>query len=261
MFEPWANASSPAALHSRRRLIRRAGNVNCLRALGVAPDEPVLTNAFILAPVPGAVEAVGGRAVLVEVDEDIRLDFDDLARKAEMSGARFLLLSHMRGHLCDMEQLMFLAEEFDLTVIEDCAHTMGATWNGSRLDRWNRRYGVVAAELAGSNRIAMPVRSKAEGMVGSSIQFRLPEPGEAGCRNVVARTAARGVSLNWFGDAEPVGFTSAHQSWRYMDAQQLPQTDRVHSTLFDMHFPLTFTREDCSLVGQIICEEIDEVEL
>lgn len=67
--------------------------------------------------------------------------------------------------------------------------------------------------------------------------------------------------MKWFGDAEPAGFTSAHQSWRYLDAQQLPQTDRVLSTLFDMRLPLTFTREDCSLIGQIIREEIDEVDL
>lgn len=38
----------------------------------------------------------------------------------------------MRGHLCDMEALVSLAAELGLTVIEDCAHTMGATWNGRR---------------------------------------------------------------------------------------------------------------------------------
>ena len=36
------------------------------------------------------------------------IDFDDLAAKAAASGARVLLLSHMRGHLCDMDALMAL---------------------------------------------------------------------------------------------------------------------------------------------------------
>ena len=54
------------------------------------------------------------------------------AAKARASGAGHLLLSNMRGHLCDMDRLMRVAKECGLTVIEDCAHTMGARWNGTR---------------------------------------------------------------------------------------------------------------------------------
>jgi dTDP-4-amino-4,6-dideoxygalactose transaminase len=101
-----------------------------LRAAGVQPGDTVLTNAFTLAPVPGAIAAVGGRPVLVEITADLVLDLEDLAQKARTSGARHLLLSHMRGHLCDMDRLVQLAANLNLTVIEDCAHTMGARWNG-----------------------------------------------------------------------------------------------------------------------------------
>jgi dTDP-4-amino-4,6-dideoxygalactose transaminase len=101
-----------------------------LRAAGVGPGDAVLTNGFTLAPVPGAIAAVGGRSVLVEITEDLVIDLDDLARKARASGAHYLLLSHMRGHLCDMDRLVQLAADLNLTVIEDCAHTMGARWNG-----------------------------------------------------------------------------------------------------------------------------------
>lgn len=103
-----------------------------LRAAGVGRGDAVLTNGFTLAPVPGAIAAVGGESVLVEIDEELRLDLDDLCRKAEASGARYLLLSHMRGHLCDMDRTMAIADRFAITVIEDCAHTMGAAWNGRR---------------------------------------------------------------------------------------------------------------------------------
>ena len=103
-----------------------------LRACGVAPQDAVLTNAFTLAPVPGAIAAVGGRPVLVEIDENLRLDLDDLTRKIATCTARVLLLSHMRGHLCDMDRLMQICDAAGITVIEDCAHTMGAYWNGRR---------------------------------------------------------------------------------------------------------------------------------
>jgi dTDP-4-amino-4,6-dideoxygalactose transaminase len=101
-----------------------------LLCTGVTPGDRVLMNAFTLAPVPGAVAHAGAEHVLVEVTPDLVIDLDDLARKAEASGARHLLLSHMRGHIADMGRLMPLCDRLGLTVIEDCAHTMGANWAG-----------------------------------------------------------------------------------------------------------------------------------
>lgn len=99
-----------------------------LRAVGVGPGDAVLTNAFTLAPVPGAIASVGARPVFVGVTESLTIDLDDLEAKAGM--ARVLMLSHMRGHLCDMDRLMRICDDAGITVIEDCAHTMGAAWNG-----------------------------------------------------------------------------------------------------------------------------------
>ena len=109
-----------------------------LRALNVQAGEPVLTNAFTLAPVPGAIAATGASPIFVEVTEDLVIDFADLEAKARASGARLLMLSHMRGHLCDMEALMRLCDRLGVTVIEDCAHTMGASWNGVASGRHGR---------------------------------------------------------------------------------------------------------------------------
>lgn len=99
-----------------------------LRAVGVGPGDRVLTNAFTLAPVPGAIASVGAVPVFVEVTESLVIDLDDLA--AKLDGARALMLSHMRGHLCDMDRLMALCDAAGVVVIEDCAHTMGAAWDG-----------------------------------------------------------------------------------------------------------------------------------
>ena len=111
-----------------------------LRAMGLGRDEPVLTNAFTLAPVPGAIAAAGGKPVFVEVTENLVLDFAHLEFQAKVSGARLLMLSHMRGHVCDMEALLALCHRLGVQVIEDCAHTMGATWNGVA----SGRHGIVA---------------------------------------------------------------------------------------------------------------------
>ena len=316
-----------------------------LRAAGVAPGDKVLTNAFTLAPVPGAIAAVAAEPVLVEITEDLVLDLRDLERKAVASSAKVLMLSNMRGHLCDMQALMALADRLGLTVLEDCAHTMGASWNGvksgnfglagcfstqtykhmnsgeggfitsldeafmaratmlsgsymlfdrhgagpgaavyddikldtpnmsARMDnvraailrpqlevldgaimRWNERYDAVAEALAKNPSIVLPDRPSAEFFVGSSIQFRLPGINAETARAFLDETQARGVELKWFGAPEPVAFTSAHPSWRYVPAQSLPQSDAILAGLFDMRLPLTFSLADCTLVGAHIAE-------
>ena len=107
--------------------------------------------------------------------------------------------------------------------------------------------------------IAPIPRPTAERPVGSSIQFRLPGFTADQCRAVLNVAAERGVELKWFGERDPVGFTSAHSSWRYVAAQDLPQTDGVLAGLFDMRLPLTFSIEDCTTVAAIICDVVDEV--
>lgn len=109
-----------------------------LRALGVGKGDRVLTNAFTLAPVPGAIASVGADPVFVGVTEDLVIDLNDLQDKADQSDV--LMLSHMRGHLCDMDRLMEICDRNGIRVIEDCAHTMGAAWNGKLSGTW----GVMA---------------------------------------------------------------------------------------------------------------------
>jgi dTDP-4-amino-4,6-dideoxygalactose transaminase len=101
-----------------------------LRACQVQAGDPVLSNAFTLAPVPGAIAGLGARPVFVEVTGDLTIDLGHLEAQAKASGAKVLLLSHMRGHIGDMEALVALCDRLGLRVIEDCAHTMGAKWKG-----------------------------------------------------------------------------------------------------------------------------------
>jgi dTDP-4-amino-4,6-dideoxygalactose transaminase len=111
-----------------------------LRALGVSPGDTVLSNAFTLAPVPGAIASLGARPVFVETSDRLTIDLDHLSQQAEAHpDARVLLLSHMRGHIADMDVLMAVAQAHDLTVVEDCAHTMGARWRGVP----SGRHGVI----------------------------------------------------------------------------------------------------------------------
>lgn len=101
-----------------------------LKSAGVRPGDKVLCTSFTLAPVPGALENAGALPVFVEVTKDLVTDLDDLERKAGASGARFFMLSHMRGHIADMDKVQEICRRFGITLIEDCAHTGGARWGG-----------------------------------------------------------------------------------------------------------------------------------
>jgi dTDP-4-amino-4,6-dideoxygalactose transaminase len=107
-----------------------------LKALGVKPGDKVLTSTFTLAPVPGAIAHAGAEPVLVETSADYMTDLNDLEHKAATSGARVFLLSHMRGHIADLLAVRGICDKYDIAIIEDCAHTMGAKWDGKHTGTW-----------------------------------------------------------------------------------------------------------------------------
>jgi dTDP-4-amino-4,6-dideoxygalactose transaminase len=109
-----------------------------LLGAGVRPGDPVLMGAFTLAPVLGAIANADGRPVPVEITPDLVIDLDDLVRKAEATGARHVLVSHMRGHVCDLGRLVELCDRLGLALIEDCAHSLGATWAGRQTGSFGR---------------------------------------------------------------------------------------------------------------------------
>ena len=111
-----------------------------LRAAGIKAGEPVLTNAFTLAPVPGAINNAGGQPILVEIDENYCVDMQHLEAMMDSSGSRFFMMSHMRGHIADMDAVVALCKKYAVTLIEDCAHTMGANWNGQK----SGSFGLIA---------------------------------------------------------------------------------------------------------------------
>lgn len=315
-----------------------------MKSAGVKPGDKVLCNAYTLAPVPGAIENTGASIELVEITDDYTIDLYDLEKKAAVTDTKWLMLSHMRGHITNMDSIMEICNRYDLTLIEDCAHTMGAAWNGRksgsfgkaacfstqtykhinsgeggllvsndpdliaraiihsgsymlyerhtsrpdmevfesiktmipnyscRMDhlraailrpqlrkldeqcrRWNERYQILENTLNAIDGITCPERDPRELYVGSSIQFSLNGQDEFTIKTFLKVCLQQGVELKWFGNKEPVGFTSAYESWKYFgNLPDLPNTKRILAVMCDMRIPLTFTHEDCYLIADII---------
>ncbi len=109
-----------------------------LKALGVKPGDKVLTSTFTLAPVPGAIAHAGAEAILVETTTDYMTCLLDLESKAASSEAKVFLLSHMRGHIADLQAIKAICDKHGIAIIEDCAHTMGAKWDGRHTGTWGK---------------------------------------------------------------------------------------------------------------------------
>ena len=120
-----------------------------LKACGLKPGDAVLVNTFTLHPVPSAIIHAGARPVFVETDHTLCIDLHDLAAKAQRSGAKFLLLSHMRGYIAEMDHVVSICKQNDITLIEDCAHGLGATWAGHKVGS----FGTAACFSAQTNKL------------------------------------------------------------------------------------------------------------
>ena len=109
-----------------------------LKSVDVLPGDKILCNAFTLAPVPGAIENAGAVPVFVEITDDYLTNLEDLKNKAIQSGAKYFLLSHMRGHIVNMDRVMEICRDLGITLIEDCAHTVGCRWGETFTGRFGK---------------------------------------------------------------------------------------------------------------------------
>jgi dTDP-4-amino-4,6-dideoxygalactose transaminase len=107
-----------------------------LRALKVGPGDEVILSAY---DYPGNflnVHTVGATPVLVDLDPaSWQMSLDQLSR-AIGPAAKVVIASHLHGGLVPMAQLMALAAERGLRVIEDAAQSPGALVDGRPAGTW-----------------------------------------------------------------------------------------------------------------------------
>jgi 8-amino-3,8-dideoxy-alpha-D-manno-octulosonate transaminase len=103
-----------------------------LIAAGIQPGDEVLVPGYTFIASMSAVIAVGGRPVLVDIDESLTIDPKDAENKIT-DRTRILMPVHMLGNPCDMERLGALAQKYNLTMIEDCCQALGGSYQNRRL--------------------------------------------------------------------------------------------------------------------------------
>lgn len=100
-----------------------------LRGVGVKPDQEVLLAGYDFPGNFRAIESIGARPVLIDLQEnDWRMDLSQI-EQAIGESTRAILVSHLHGRLVDMTELGRLAENHQLSIVEDACQAPGGVQN------------------------------------------------------------------------------------------------------------------------------------
>ncbi|PIT92554.1 MAG: hypothetical protein COU08_01920 [Candidatus Harrisonbacteria bacterium CG10_big_fil_rev_8_21_14_0_10_42_17] len=97
-----------------------------LSSLHLDRDDEVLLQAYTCVAVPEPIIAVHAKPIYVDINSrTFTMSVEDL-RKKITARSKVLIIQHTFGNPTGMDDLLALAREHDLFVIEDCAHALGA---------------------------------------------------------------------------------------------------------------------------------------
>lgn len=113
-----AIANGTAALHAA-----------CFAA-GIKEGDEVITTPITFAASANSVLYCGGKPVFADINPNTyNIDPDEI-RKQITSKTKAIIPVHFTGQPCDMKQIVEIAKESNLIVIEDAAHAVGADYKG-----------------------------------------------------------------------------------------------------------------------------------
>lgn len=102
-----------------------------LLAFGIGDGDDVITASRTYVASASCAVMRGARPIIADVDRDSQVLTAQSLRDALTPRTRAIVVVHLAGWPCAMDEIMALAGEHDLIVIEDCAQAHGATWRGA----------------------------------------------------------------------------------------------------------------------------------
>lgn len=106
-----------------------------LAALGVGPGDEVITQGFTFLATFEAIIEAGAVPIPAEIDKTLNLDPDDFREKIS-DRTKAVIPVHMLGSPANIQEIIKVANEKDVKVIEDTAQALGAAVGGKKLGTW-----------------------------------------------------------------------------------------------------------------------------
>ncbi len=108
-----------------------------LAALDIGPGDEVIVPTMTFCATAHVVTQLGARPVLVDVDSNSLIS-RDAVRRAITWKTKAIIPVHFGGQACDMDELLDLANEKGIAVVEDAAHAVGCDYRGARIGTHGR---------------------------------------------------------------------------------------------------------------------------
>ena len=104
-----------------------------LIAAGIGTGDEVITSAMTFCATVNAIIHTGAKPVLVDCDISNQCIIPQSIREKINSRTKAIVPVHFAGNACDMSAIMDIAEEYQLKIIEDCAHAIETTYQGKHV--------------------------------------------------------------------------------------------------------------------------------
>ena len=103
-----------------------------LKSLGIEKGDEVITSPFTFIATAEVIANVGAKPVFVDIKPDtFNLDPSKIKEKINEK-TKAIIVVHLFGQMADMKEIMEIARENDLAVIEDAAQAIGAEYNSKK---------------------------------------------------------------------------------------------------------------------------------
>ena len=109
------------------------GAVATLLAMDIGPGDEVIVPAMTFISTANVVELVGAKPVFIDCEPETLLITPELIKGAITKKTKAIIPVHMYGQMCDVKAIKnMLPKDKKISIIEDCAHTFEAKFNGGR---------------------------------------------------------------------------------------------------------------------------------
>lgn len=107
-----------------------AGLHLALEAVGVGPDDEVIVPTYTFTATAEVVRYLGAHPVMVDVDPHTFNITPAAIRAAITPKTKAIIPVHFAGLACEMDEILAIAREYGLRVVEDAAHALPTTYKG-----------------------------------------------------------------------------------------------------------------------------------
>lgn len=123
-----------------------AGLHAALMALGLGPGDEVITTPMTFAATVNAILFTGAKPVFADIDRNTLNIVPANIERAITPATKAVIPVHFAGMPCDMDKIEAIADKYNLAIVEDAAHALGASYKGRRIgaDRGPGRVAVFS---------------------------------------------------------------------------------------------------------------------